>query len=76
MSLVIRLKKLGAKGRPTYRLVVAEKRSKKEGKNIEEIGYYNPLVKPPEIKINKDRLEYWLKNGARQSRGVNKIVNK
>jgi len=76
MSVVIRLKKLGARGRSTYRIVVIEKRSKRDGKNIEEIGYYNPLVKPPEIKIENNRLEYWLKNGAKTSSGVNKILKK
>lgn len=76
MSVIIRLKKMGARNRSTYRIAVVEKRSKRDGKNIEEIGYYNPLVKPPEVKIENNRLDYWLKNGAKISSGVSKVLKK
>lgn len=75
MSVVIRLKRIGAKNRPIYRLVVVEKRSKRDGGNIEEVGFYNPLVKPPEIVVKKDRIENWLQKGAQLSQGVRKILN-
>ena len=75
MSLVIRLSTQGSKNRLTYRVVVMEKRSKRNGKFIEKIGFYNPLVKPPILIINRESLERWLKNGAQLSSGVKKILN-
>lgn len=76
MSVVIRLKRIGAKNRPFFRIVVTEKRSKINGKNVEEIGYYNPLEKPPVVNINRQKLEEWLKNGAQLSATVSKILEK
>jgi len=73
MAISVRLFRLGKKDKPFYRIVVADKKNKREGKYIEEIGYYNPLKEPTEIKINKERLEYWLSRGAILSEGLKKI---
>jgi small subunit ribosomal protein S16 len=73
MAVSIRLFRLGKKDKPFYRIVVADKRNKRQGKYIEEIGYYNPLKEPAEVKINKERLDYWLSRGAIISEGLQKL---
>jgi small subunit ribosomal protein S16 len=73
MAIAIRLFRLGKKDKPFYRIVVADKRNKRQGKYIEEIGYYNPLKEPAEVKINKERLDYWLNRGAILSEGLQKL---
>jgi small subunit ribosomal protein S16 len=73
MAIAIRLFRLGKKDKPFYRIVVADKRNKRQGKYIEEIGYYNPLKEPAEVKINKERLDYWLNRGAILSEGLKKL---
>jgi small subunit ribosomal protein S16 len=73
MAVAIRLFRLGKKDKPFYRIVVADKRNKRQGKYIEEIGYYNPLKEPTEVKINKERLDYWLSRGAILSEGLQKL---
>jgi len=75
MSLVVKLKQRGAKKSHTYKIVVAESRSKRDGKSVAEIGYYNPLVKPPIIFVDKKNLSYWQEKGAKLSQGVAKILN-
>jgi small subunit ribosomal protein S16 len=60
----IRLRRMGARKRPFYRIVVADSRSPRDGRFIETIGTYDPTVDPPAVKVNKERAEYWLKNGA------------
>ena len=64
MAVKIRLKRMGAKKAPFYRVVVADSRSPRDGKFIENIGTYNPLVTPAEIKINEELALDWLKKGA------------
>ncbi len=64
MAVKIRLTRLGDKKSPFYRVVVADARVARDGKYIEQIGTYNPLVSPAEIKINKDLADKWIKNGA------------
>lgn len=76
MAVVIRLKRMGPKNRPLYKIVVIEKRSKRDGKNIEEIGFYNPLEKPPIINLNRQKWEDWLKKGAQPSSTVKEIAEK
>ncbi len=66
----IRLKRFGAKHRPFYRIVVADQRSARDGKVIEEIGTYDPLQDPPAIKINEESAIKWLRNGAQPSEAV------
>jgi small subunit ribosomal protein S16 len=65
---------MGAKKRPFYRVVVAEKRSKRDGRFVEIIGYYDPLKKPAEVKLDHDRLNYWIKQGAQPTPTVRRLV--
>lgn len=67
MSVKIRLKRMGAKKAPFYRLVVAESRSPRDGRFVEEIGTYNPLTEPAQVNINEERAMQWLQNGAQPS---------
>lgn len=64
MAVRIRMKKFGAKNRGQWRIVVVDSRSPRDGRFIEEIGHYNPLPLDEKFQIKKDRLAYWLKNGA------------
>jgi len=67
MAVRIRLKRMGAKKAPFYRVVVAESRSPRDGRFIEEIGTYNPLTDPAQVRINEERAMNWLQNGAQPS---------
>ena len=60
----IRLRRMGAKKNPYYRIVVADSRFPRDGRFIEEIGSYNPLTDPAELKVDVERAQYWIKNGA------------
>ncbi len=64
MAVKIRLKKMGSKKRPFYRLIAADSRSPRDGRFLETLGHYNPMVEPPEIKIDEDKVYKWLGNGA------------
>lgn len=64
MAVKMRLKRMGAKKAPFYRIVIADSRSPRDGKFIELVGTYNPLLKPAEIKINEELALEWLKKGA------------
>ena len=66
----IRLKRIGAKHRPYYRIVIADQRAARDGKVIEEIGTYDPMQDPPAIKIDEDAAVKWLQNGAQPSEAV------
>ena len=70
----IRLKRMGRKKRPFYRIVVADSRSPRDGRNIEEIGYYNPLMDPPDVRLDLNRVDYWIGNGAKPTDTVGKII--
>ncbi len=72
----IRLKRVGAKKQPFYRVVVADSRSPRNGRNIEEIGYYNPLTHPAEIKIDAEKANKWLANGAQPTETVKALLKK
>ena len=76
MALVIRLKRTGAKKRMCSRIVVAEKTFKRDGRNVEEIGSYNPRTNPPQVTIDKERAEHWLKVGAKPSLTVKSLLKK
>lgn len=75
MSLVIRLARMGKKGERRFRLVVAEKRSRREGKPIEMLGWYHKNETGEKKEINMDRVSYWLSQGAKASQTVAKIVH-
>jgi small subunit ribosomal protein S16 len=75
MSVRIRLKRLGAKKRPFYRVVVADQRSPRDGRFIENIGKYHPLEDPSLIEIDEDRALHWLRVGAQPSQTVRVLMN-
>jgi small subunit ribosomal protein S16 len=70
----IRLMRMGTKKRPLYRIVVADSRRFRDGKFIERIGSYNPLPQNPEVKIDMERVEYWMEKGARPSDTVRSLI--
>lgn len=74
MSVTLRLSLTGKKGQPIYRIVAVETRSKRDGVNSEVLGFYNPSVKPPELKLDNKRFDVWVKNGAIISEGLRKIL--
>ena len=76
MAVKIRLKRIGAKKTPFYRVVVADERSPRDGKFIEEIGYYNPLTDPVDIKIDAEKAQKWIKNGAQPTDTVRALLKK
>ena len=67
MSVKIRLKRMGAKKRPFYRVVIADSRSPRDGRFIETVGTYNPIAQPAEIKLDEAKILTWLSNGAQPS---------
>ena len=71
----IRLQRVGKKKAPFYHIVVADSKSPRDGKYIEQIGTYDPMKKPSEIKLDKEKVEYWIKNGARPTDVVSKLIN-
>ena len=75
MAVKIRLRRMGAKKAPFYRIVVADSRSPRDGRFIEEIGYYNPIVKPVEVKINEEKATEWLNKGAQPTDVVKRLFD-
>ena len=69
----IRLRRMGAKKAPFYRIVVADSRSPRDGRFIEEIGYYNPMTEPADIKIDEELAKKWLGNGAQPTDTVKRL---
>ena len=76
MSVKIRLKRMGMKKKPFYRVVVADVMSPRDGRFIEEIGYYNPMTQPAEIKVDGERAKYWLVSGAQPTDTVRALLKK
>ena len=72
----MRLKRIGAKKAPAYRIVVADSRSPRDGRFIEQIGYYNPLTNPAEVKIDAEKAKAWLANGAQPTETVRSLLKK
>ena len=72
----IRLRRMGAKKAPYYRIIVADCRSPRDGRCIEEIGTYNPLVTPAEFSVNNERAKYWIANGAQPTDTVRALLKK
>ncbi len=73
MAVKIRLKRMGSKQKPFYRVVVADSRSPRDGKTIEEIGYYNPVCVPADIKIDAELAKEWIKKGAQPTDTVRSL---
>lgn len=76
MAVRIRLKRVGGKNNPSFRIVVADARSPRDGRFIERIGEYDPVRGWSKCRIDADRLNYWLRNGAQPSRTVSDIIRK
>ena len=72
----IRLKRMGMKKMPFYRLVVTDSRNPRDGRFIEEVGYYNPVPEPVELKIHEERAKYWLSVGAQPTDTVRGLLKK
>ena len=76
MAVKIILRRMGAKKAPFYRVVVADSRYPRDGRFIEEIGYYNPMTEPAEIKLDADKAKKWISNGAQPTDTVKAIFKK
>ena len=76
MAVKIRLRRMGANKAPFYRIVVADSRSPRDGRFIEEIGYYNPIVEPAEVKFNEEKATEWLNKGAQPTDVVKRLFDK
>ena len=76
MAVKIRLTRMGQKKAPFYRVVVADSRYPRDGRFIEEIGYYNPITEPAEIKIDADKAKKWIANGAQPTDTVKSLLKK
>ena len=76
MAVKIRLRRMGAKKAPFYRIVVADSRYPRDGRFIEEIGYYNPLQNPVVIKIDAEKAKKWISNGAQPTDTVKALLKK
>ncbi len=76
MAVKIRLRRMGAKKAPFYRVIVADSRDPRDGKFVEEIGYYNPLTEPAEINIDAEKAEAWIKKGAQPTDTVKALLKK
>ena len=76
MAVKIRLRRMGAKKAPFYRIVVADSRYPRDGRFIEEIGTLNPLTNPPEVRLDGEKAKQWIKNGAQPTDTVKDILKK
>lgn len=76
MAVVIRLKRTGAKGRPFYRVVVADSRYPRDGRFIEQLGYYDPLTNPSTFKVDAEKFANWIRHGAKPSESVSVMMAK
>ena len=74
MAVKIRLRRMGQKKAPFYRIVVADSRSPRDGRFIEELGYYDPTKEPSEIRVDEEAAKKWLANGAQPTQTVEKIL--
>ncbi|KRL53177.1 ribosomal protein S16 [Lacticaseibacillus manihotivorans DSM 13343 = JCM 12514] len=75
MAVKIRLKRMGSKRKPFYRVVVADSRSPRDGRFIESVGYYNPLTEPVDLKLDEDSILDWLQKGAQPSDTVRTLLS-
>lgn len=76
MPVRIRLRRVGAKKKPLYRLVVADSRSPRDGRFIETVGHYNPRTDPPSVQVDLARVTYWIEHGAQPSEAAAKILRR
>jgi small subunit ribosomal protein S16 len=76
MAVKMRLTRMGAKKAPFYRVIVADSRSPRDGRFIDEVGYYNPMTNPAEIKIDAEKAKTWIANGAQPTETVKALLKK
>lgn len=76
MAVKIRLRRMGAKKAPSYRIVVADSRYPRDGRFIEEIGFYNPMANPTEVKVDAEKAKKWIVNGAQPTETVRDLLKK
>jgi len=76
MAMKIRLTRLGSKKRPFYRIVAMDSATRRDGRALEYVGYYNPMVDPAEIKVDTDKVKTWLERGAQPSDTVKSLLKK
>ena len=72
----IRLRRMGAKKSPFYRIIVADSRSPRDGRFIEEVGYYNPMTEPVTLKLEEEKVQKWLASGAQPTETVKSLLTK
>ncbi|OGK31410.1 30S ribosomal protein S16 [Candidatus Roizmanbacteria bacterium RIFCSPLOWO2_01_FULL_42_14] len=76
MALRIKITRIGRTNNPKYRVIVAEAKSKRDGKYIDKIGFYDPIPDPYILNIDKEKLAYWVKNGATFTKGTQRLLRK
>ncbi len=76
MAVKMRLRRMGAKKAPTYRIVVADSRYPRDGRFIEEVGFYNPMTDPAEVNIDSEKAKKWIANGAQPTETVRALLKK
>jgi len=76
MAVVLRLKKFGTKKKPFFRIVAITKSTKRDGKTLEELGHYDPKKGKDQVALDRERVEFWLKNGAKPSETVKSIIKR
>jgi small subunit ribosomal protein S16 len=76
MAVKIRLRRMGSKKAPFYRIIVADSRAPRDGKFIEEIGYYNPLTEPVDLKVNEEKATQWIAKGAQPTDVIKRLFTK
>ena len=76
MAVKLRLKRMGNKNNPCWRIVAVDSRKPRDGRNIEEVGFYNPRKDPAELSLNMERVDYWLDSGAEISEQVASLIKK
>ncbi len=76
MAVCLRLTRMGAKKKPFYRIVAADSRMPRDGRFIERLGHYDPMTEPPVIKVDLERVDYWIGQGAQPSDTVSQLISK
>ncbi len=76
MAVKIRLTRMGSKKKPFYRIVALDSRTRRDGRPLEFLGYYNPMTEPVDVKLNNERIAYWLEQGAKPSDTVKSLLRK
>lgn len=76
MAIAIRLRRMGRKRKPFYRMIIADERNPRQGKFIDDLGYYDPMQDPAQVQINEEKALMWLKNGAKPTDTVRNLLSK